>query len=605
MQQEFQTSPFELRFSQESEYSFPPIRSLIEKAFEDILGLTEMSKIYTEASSHLISGHSFYDTVLSVMNCHTEISGIELIPKDGPVIIVANHPFGGIEGVILGSILGNIRPDFKIMANSLLARIPQFHDSMIFVNPFGGDDAITENRKGVKEAIHWLKAHGILGVFPAGEVSHFNPSIGMITDSEWNANIVRIAKLSNATIIPMFIHGRNSLLFQALGMMHPRLRTALLPREFLNHINGKISITIGKPIQKQLLNAFHNEHDCMRYIRQRTYVLQLPRETNIKRSDEFHEDIASASSNAIEDELCRYTKDDVLAESGDYTVYLAKAETHPAIIREIGRLRECAFREVGEGTGKALDLDIFDSEYDHLILHKEHHGIIGGYRIGKTDHIREVFGKNGLYTQTLFHYSNRFHERIEKGLELGRAFICKEFQRSFLPLQLLWKGIGTYIIKNPEYRYLFGSVSISNEYHPLSKELIISYLKEYCFDHEIASNVKAKSPLIQGKSKQAFQQLMGSEKIHSDIDIINSMIMEIEPDGKGIPILIRQYMKLGGKFCGFGIDHGFNNAIDCLVMIDLLKADDSMLMRYIGEDGLQKLRNVHFCNHSHHFSQIS
>ena len=604
MQHELHSPPFALRFRQQSHVSFPSFQSLIERVCEDILGLSDMSRIYSEALSQTIPGKSFYDSVLNVMNCHVQISGTEHIPKEGPVIIVANHPFGGIEGVIMGSILANTRPDFKILANSLLGRIPQFHDTMIFVNPFGGEDAITDNRKGLKEAIHWLKDDGILGVFPAGEVSHFQPNIGMITDSQWNPNIVRMARLSNATIIPMFIHGRNSLLFQVMGMIHPRLRTAILPREYLKQRNGHINITIGKPIQKQLLNAFLNEHDCMRYIRQRTYVLQIDRDTQTKNNQAYHEEIASASLNAIEEELSRYTHDDILAESGDYAVYIAKADSQPAIIREIGRLRECAFREVGEGTGKALDLDVYDSEYDHLILHKSGHGIIGGYRIGRTDHVRKVFGKNGLYTQTLFHYSQRFHEQMPKGLELGRAFICKEFQKSFLPLQLLWKGIGTYILKHSDYRYLFGSVSISNEYHPLSKELIISYLKEYCFDQEFATSIRAKYPFVQGKNKQAFQALMEGERIHSDIDIINSMIMEIEPDGKGIPILIRQYMKLGGKFCGFGVDHGFNDAIDCLVIIDLLKAEETMLERYIGEDGLKQFRNAHFCTNSHHFSQI-
>jgi hypothetical protein len=147
-------------------------------------------------------------------------------------------------------------------------------------------------------------------------------------------------------------------------------------------------------------------------------------------------------------------------------------------------------------------------------------------------------------------------------------------------------------------------VSISNNYHPLSRQLIISYLKEYCFDHDFATCIKAKHPFVPGKQYLSFQALIGNEKIHSDIEVINSMIMEIEPDGKGIPILIRQYMKLGGKFCGFGIDPAFNDAVDCLVMIDLLKADDSMLERYIGEDGLNDFRNFHLCNTSHHYSQI-
>jgi putative hemolysin len=604
MQKDLQADPFALSFGNSLYIPFPSISSLIERSIEDALGLSEMSSMYAKALANIHCHDSFYDTVLSTMHCTYEVDGLEHIPKEGPVIIVANHPFGGIEGVILGSILGSIRPNFKIMANSLLGRIPQFHDTMIFVNPFGGNDAITENRKGIKEAIHWVKDGGILGVFPAGEVSHYQPSIGMIADPYWNTNIVRMAKMTNAVIIPMFIHGNNSLLFQTMGLIHPRLRTMLLPREYLKMKNSNISISVGKPIQKHLLNSFISETDCTRYIKQRTYLLQLDRTIQQKNPDSKQQVIPSGSFDEISKELARYTQQDIMAESGDYVVYIANAASQPAILREIGRLRECAFREVGEGTGKELDLDIFDSEYDQLILHKAGHGIIGGYRLGRTDHLRNVFGKNGLYTQTLFTYSQGFHELMPKGVELGRAFICKEFQRSFLPLQLLWKGIGAYILKQKQYRYLFGSVSISNNYHPLSKHLIISYVKEHCFDHDFASCVKAKHPFVHSKQHQSFQALIGNEKIHSDIEVINSMIMEIEPDGKGIPILIRQYMKLGGKFCGFGIDPAFNDAVDCLVMIDLLKADDSMLERYIGEDGLNEFRNFHLCNTTHHYSQI-
>ena len=604
MHKDLPSDPFTLTLTDALNIPFPSIGSFIERAIEDILGLTELSSLYAHAITENTVQDSFYDTVLKTMNCTYEANGMEYIPKDGPVIVVANHPFGGIEGILLGSILGRTRPDFTIMANSLLGRIPQFRDSMIFVNPFGGNEAIAENRKGLKEAIHWLKNDGIVGVFPAGEVSHYQPSMGMITDPYWNANIVRMAKMTDATIIPMFVHGHNSLFFQAMGMIHPRLRTMLLPREYLRKKNAHCRISIGKPIQRQLLQSFMSEMDCTRYIRQRTYLLQLDTKNTSHNEIAQFQDIPSASSDLIEYELSRYTPDDILAESGDYAVYLAKADTHPAIVREIGRLRECAFREVGEGTGKALDLDIFDSEYDQLILHKTGHGIIGGYRIGRTDHLQSVFDKNAFYTQTLFQYSQEFHQRMPKGLELGRAFICKEFQRSFLPLHLLWKGIGAYIHKQLQYRYLFGSVSISNTYHPLSKQLLVSYLKQHCFDADFASCIKAKHPFTFNKQYHAFHMMIGNQDIHPDIEVLNSMIMEIEPDGKGIPILIRQYMKLGGKFCGFGIDPAFNDAIDCLVMIDLLKAEDIMLKRYIGEDALNELRNFHLCNTTHHYSQI-
>lgn len=603
MQRNIAANPFSLSLNRISHIPFPSIVGIMEQGIERVLGLSNLKRKYHEALKQSHSGESFYDTVLNVMNCDYDVKGLEHIPSDGGVIVVANHPLGGIEGVILGSLLGQKRNDFRIMANSLLERIPEFHDTMIFVNPFGGNEAVKQNLKGLKEAVNWVKEGGILGIFPAGEVSHYQAGINAIEDPYWNSNIVRIAKMTNATIIPMFIHGHNSTLFQALGLLHPRIRTALLPNEFLRQEKKTISITIGKPIQKQLIKSFISESDCTRYIRQRTYLLKHQQELKSRNSFAKAEMIVPSDSITLEQELHSFTDHDVIAESGDYTVYLTNAKKSPGILREIGRLREQTFRDIGEGTGKSLDLDIFDAEYDHLILLKKGYGIIGGYRIARTDHIHDVFGKNGLYTQTLFTYSQGFKKSIPKGLELGRAFICKEHQRSFLPLQLLWKGIGTYIARHKEYRFLFGSVSISNEYTSFSRQLIVHYLRTNCFDTMLAAHIHPKNKFNQSMPKQMQHFINNSADILGDIDTLNSIIMEIEPDGKGIPILIRQYMKLGGKFCGFGIDPTFNDAVDCLVMIDIMKGDNSMLERYIGEDALKELRNFHLCTSFHTHSQ--
>jgi len=587
--------PFALSLNADSKLPFPSLFSFFEQNIEKTLGLSQLTSAYQESLKQSHSGESFYDTVLNVMQCSYEVHGEEHIPKEGGVIIVANHPLGGIEGVILGSLLGRNRANFRIMANSILHRIPEFRETMIFVNPFGGSDSFRENLKGLKEAVNWVRDGGILGIFPAGEVSHYQPGLGSIADPYWNTNIVRIAKLTNATIIPMYIHGHNSTLFQALGLIHPRLRTALLPREFLRQQNKTISLTIGKPIQKHVIHSFISESDCTRYIRQRTYLLQLKHNQQSISHQGSAEHIPESDKTNIEIELKQLSQADKLVESGEYSVFLTNAKKSPGIVREIGRLREQTFRDIGEGTGKSLDLDMFDAEYDHLILCKEGHNIIGGYRIGRTDHIQAVFGKQGMYTQTLFTYASGFKNIVPKGLELGRAFICKDFQRSFLPLQLLWKGIGTYISMHRDYRYLFGSVSISNDYSQFSRQLIVKYLKKHCFDSTLAMFIQPKNPFKSPKIKNLSIIELENEDIPSDIDIVNSIITEVEPDGKGIPILIRQYMKLGGTFCGFGIDSSFNNAIDCLVMIDILKGDQSMLERYIGEDALKELRNHHLC----------
>src|SRR5882672_2633379 len=159
-----------------------------------------------------------------------------------------------------------------------------------------------------------------------------------------------------------------------------------------------------------------------------------------------------------------------LVESGQYLIQYARAAQIPWCLQEIGRLRELTFRAAGEGTGKASDIDLFDAYYLHLFVwDAQAEAIVGAYRMGLADQILARYGRRGLYTQSLFKYGSRILRMMNPAIELGRSFIRAEYQRSFAPLMLLWRGIGRYIVRVPDYAVLFGAVSISNDYDPSSR----------------------------------------------------------------------------------------------------------------------------------------
>jgi putative hemolysin len=271
-----------------------------------------------------------------------------------------------------------------------------------------------------------------------------------------------------------------------------------------------------------------------------------------------------------------------LVESGEYVVQYARAPQIPWCLQEIGRLRELTFRAAGEGTGKPSDIDLFDAYYLHLFLwDKKADAIVGAYRMGLADEILARYGKRGLYTQSLFRYGPRLLQTLNPAIELGRSFVRAEYQRSFSPLLLLWRGIGQFILRWPHYAILFGPVSISNSYAPISRQLMVDYLRANNGEAKLARHVRPRRPFRVQRSK------IGEVAIADlrDIEHLSRVIARIEHDNKGVPILLKQYLKLGGRLLGFNADDQFSDALDGLVVVDLRASEPRVLARYMGEEG--------------------
>lgn len=583
-------SPFKLSGNlQYSKYS------LVNKIIEKITGLNRLHHYYQQLPC-TNTPEEFLKQVFKLFDIDYKYQPKELVqlPKEGGAIVVANHPFGALEGMMIASLLRKHRSDVKIMANYLLHQIPELKELFIPVDPFGSSTATLYNMRPLKEAVQWVRTGGLLVIFPAGEVSHWQWKHYQITDPVWNDNIARIIRLTKSPVIPIFFEGRNSFLFQIVGIIHRRLRTLLLAREMLNKTHQTIQIHIGSPIPFEHLKEM-DDHTLINYLRAKTYLLNkitisAPRKKMLLSNRMMQPVMKRPPVDVIEREILFLPENQRLVVNGEMQVYYASVSQIPFLLQELGRLREITFRQVGEGTGKACDIDLFDQFYLHLFIwHTTDKCIVGAYRLGLADKIISHYGIKGFYTRTLFKYKPAFIYKLGAAIELGRSFITLEYQKSYAPLLLLWKGIGQFLVQHPHYHILFGPVSISSDYHPLSQQILIQFLKLNHYLPELAAYVKPRTLFR--------EQLPSYWKLHlnrlEEIEQVSNLISKIEKNGKGVPILLKQYLKLGGGLLGFNVDKHFNNAIDGLIMVDVCQTDLKTLQRYLGKTEAEQFLNYH------------
>ncbi len=566
------------------------------QTLEWVSGLKRCQQLYTTLNAG-DSLEQFSGEVLSTLGVEYQVAEQELekVPATGACILVANHPYGGIDGVVLINMISRIRSDFKVMGNGLLARIPQLREKLIQVDPFGGKDAAKNNVSPMRAALKALRQGELLIMFPGGEVSTWQKMAPVVVDPAWSTTLPRLIRMSKANVVPVFFPGDNGCLFHLAGKFHPRLRTLLLPRMMLKQRGRILRPRVGQLIQaKKLLTM--EDHDMLELLRMRTYALGVREKQPFKKAfkkqlpvnalqEELAAEIAVADQLSDLDQLPQAQK---LVTSNEFSVYYARAEQIPNLLNEIGRLREQTFRLVGEGTGKSRDLDHFDQDYLHLMLwDHEHQRLAGAYRIGLVDKLLEKKGIAGLYSSTLFEYNPQLFRNMSNSLEMGRSFVRSEYQRSYAPLLLLWKGIGHFILAHPQYRYLFGPVSISNDYRRSSRELLTSGLLKNFQIKELSHLVKPRIPVTMKPVRISGISQTRKDLLMRDIDQLSDLIADLEPDNKGIPVLLRHYLNLGGKLLAFNLDPDFSDVIDGLLLVDMLEADNRQLQRYMGRDGLK------------------
>jgi len=549
----------------------------------ELMKINQVNELFAQAQPK--QGPEFVDAILAGCGITVDFDERELknLPAAGSFIAIANHPYGGIEGMVLLKILCMARPDAKLMANFLLKKIPNLADYFIAVNPFENIEH-SSSISGLKTTLELLANGTPIGIFPAGEVSTFKVDQRQVTDRMWHPVVGKIIAKAKVPVVPIYFHGNNGLLFNLLSLIHPALRTAKLPSELFNKQGHTIKLRIGKPINIQEIPEYNNATKLLNYLRARTYALGtgLDEEKKIfnprnlfKIKKQPAEIVPETKTALLEKEIEPLREDYRVWVEKNYEVFIVPTSSIPNVIREIGRLRELTFREIGEGTNKATDLDEYDIYYHHLFIWDvDAKLIVGAYRLGLGDEIFYSIGKNGFYVSELFKIKSQFTPVLKKSIELGRSWIRKEYQQKPLPLFLLWKGILKYLIDNPRYRYLIGPVSISNSFSKFSKSLIVDYINRNHFDHDMAQYVRPRKKFKVDLASIDTDVLMAGEDTFKGLD---NLISEVETRNMKVPVLLRQYIALNAKIICFNIDPKFADCLDGFLVLDLEKVPQDIL----------------------------
>jgi putative hemolysin len=585
-----------------------PMAPLISRLlrFNHVNGYYET--ICSELEKGALGETNFFVAALRACGINYEISAedLEKIPESGSLMVVANHPFGAADGLILGAILTQARPDVRLLVNRMLSKVEPINPYIFAVDVFGGTEAARRNFTSMKLALKWLQSEGCIATFPGGTVSHFTFNTMMVEDPKWSDHISSLAARSGAQVLPLWFEGRNSLMFQAAGFINPLCRTALIGRELVRLKGKTIKVRVGKPIAPGKLESFDSHSEITQFLRLKTYILRDREDVKVqdenaikrfplvfrKKVETLQPVVDPVDQATLTKEVEALGKDALLVTHGTFQVFLAKARAIPHTLREIGRLREVTFREIGEGTGLSIDLDEYDEHYLHLFIwNNETCEVVGSYRMGLTDEILNEKGKKGLYTTTLFKLKGELLDALNPAIELGRSFIRIEYQRKQATLSLLWKGIGAFVGRHPRYSRLFGPVSITAEYSSISKDLMVQFLKETKFHPTFSKLVRARNPHRTNRLRTLLHESVTDPAI--TIDDVSALISEIEADRKGVPILLKHYLKLNGVLLSFNRDPKFSNVVDGLILVDLEQSEPTVLRKHMGEAAWEHFRSWH------------
>ena len=570
-------------------------------ALYGVLGLGRLNKVYPFVAD--LEGPEFSEEVLRRFGISYEVPPEQLanIPSEGGFLTVSNHPFGGADGLILNAIINPRRPDFKILTTFLLAQVPNLTKWFIPVDNFstGGAKSIT----GIRSALGHIGSGGSLGLFPTGEVSTWQKKERrtavsgrrVIEDKPWPDNILKLIKNSGLPVVPIYFDGTDSLLFHILGKIHPRLRTIRLVHELTNKMGMTVKVRVGKAIPAAEIAAL-SIPTLKEYLRNRTYALEAqvlqqggrpfgsaqgPEQTQCAVGErsrttaqgpgKAQEPIADPVDPQIVRSQMERLKEKELFQSGDYKTYLIEASDAPDAMRELYRLREESFRQIGEGTGEPLDTDSYDAYYKHLILWNIPNGeIVGAYRFGYGSAIIPARGKEGLYTSSLINFGPDAESILPKSMELGRSFVAPKYQKEVLPLKLLLSGLAVALAKDPAAEYMIGTVTISDSLPDLYKSLTYYYLERDFKLPEAGRFAVPTNPFKPDYLRVNPEGLLsGIPK--GDIDAFDRLLSSISGGKNRLPVLFRKYFSCGAKVACFNVDPLFGNCLDAMIV---LKAGD-------------------------------
>ena len=521
---------------------------------------------------------SYVEAIVDYFDISVGLKTNELarIPSYGRTVIIANHPLGVLDAMALLHLLKDVRKDIKIVANSFLSQFDNLKDIIIPVDNINGK----MEKETLKNIYKALEAEQVVIIFPSGEVSRAKPS--GIKDTRWKSGFLKIASKMQAPILPIYIKAKNSKNFYLLSMLNRSLATATLPHEMFKAKGKTIEFKIGKPIS---YDAYYlpnlSKTETVKLLRKHLYKVAKEHKPIFVTQNEI-------SVPEVRSELKAELKKGIfLGKTTDgKSIIVYESVIENCVIKELGRLREISFRHVGEGSGKKRDIDGYDFYYKHLIIwDDEALEIAGAYRLGLCKKIIEDFDLDGLYTETLFKFDEKFEYYFDHGLELGRSFVQPKYWNS-RALDYLWQGIGAYIKQNPHIRFLFGAVSLSNSFNSKAKGMLIYFYTHYFGSNELLVSHKAPYRHPAWIEKHC-EEIFSGDDYKADLRTLKE---ELGFMGYAIPTLYKQYAELceegGVKFLDFGYDKDFNNCIDGFIIADLHLLKELKRKRYFGQSSI-------------------
>lgn len=550
------------------------VKQFIFSSLKRLIKEGEINEFLSQNSNK--DGFSFIDEILDYFDIAIKINTQELerVPQFGRVVIIANHPLGALDALALIHVLKSVRQDLKIVANSFLQQLEPMRELLIGVENISN----TITKSSLTGIIDSLNKEEAVIIFPSGEVSRPGRE-GVITDGKWKAGFYKMASKTQAPILPIHIRAKNSKAFYALSLINSSLATAALPREMFNFRGKTITFKIGNliPYESYRIPNISNK-EAVRIVRKHFFRVAKGKKGLLKEQKGIC--LAEVPS-VIKQELKNGT---LLGKTSDgKSIILYESSVENSVIKEIGRLREITFRFVGEGSGNRRDIDKYDFYYKHLIIwDDENIEIAGAYRIGDCKEIVEVEGVEGLYTSTLFNFDEKFTYNFEQALELGRSFVQPKYWNS-RALDYLWQGLGAYVRSNLRIRYLFGPVSLSDNFTMQAKSLMV-----YFYSHYFEANeplVRHKEPFVIPKDIASYcKDIFCGDNYKEDFKILRE---ELDYLGYSVPTLYKQYADVceegGVSFYDFGLDRDFNDCIDGFIFVDLNHMKAAKRKRYIGE----------------------
>ncbi|MBX3044163.1 MAG: lysophospholipid acyltransferase family protein [Candidatus Kapabacteria bacterium] len=544
--------------------------NMIVNFFKRFLKVDEINQ-FLETTSN-IRGFDFIDSTFEMLNFSYNLStkDKEKIPSEGRLIIVANHPLGGLDGLALLKAIGEVRKDVKVVANDVLQNLENLSELLIPLDIY----SLTKQKKQILSIENALAEEQAIILFPAGMVSRLTHS--GIQDLKWQNGAIRFSSKLEVPILPVYVGGRNSMLFYLSSLINHNIGMFMLPQELFRKRNNSIDIKIGDVIPG---NTFKTNNLKIKV--QTKLLYQHTHKIGKNKTGIFNTEktiIHPIDKKLLKSEL---NQSQLLGNTFDgMKIFLAEHSSAPNILKEIARLRELTFRKVGEGTGKTFDMDIYDLYYKHIVLWDEDElEIVGSYRLGITKDILDNYGPKGLYNSSQFTLSPRFLDIVQDSLEVGRSFIQQKYWRSNA-LDYIWQGIGAYLSQNSNIRYLWGAVSISDTYPELAKALIISYYNKW-YRGDTSLVIPCMEYQISKKTALESDDILTADDHLKDF---RNLKMALKNMGLSVPVLYRRYTDLteygGSKFISFCVDVNFNNAIDGLILVDLSQLKDEVKERY-------------------------